>query len=195
MTKDPYRVLGVSKTATPEEIKKAYRELARKYHPDHHTDNPLSELAEEKFKEVNDAYHQISGGFASNGNSGHSGASSGSYSQVRRMISENRLREAESMLDSMSDRGAEWNFLKGMVYLQRGGLLQGVQCLQTAMRMDPQNQEYRDAYARVTRRGNDYRAAGNTYASSCGTPCDCCVSLICADCCCECCGGDLISCC
>ena len=59
MNKNPYDVLGVSPDATDDEIKKAYRELSRKYHPDANVDNPLKDLAEEKFKEVQEAYDTI----------------------------------------------------------------------------------------------------------------------------------------
>ena len=57
--RDPYQVLGVSSTATDEEIKKAYRNLARKYHPDNYHDNPLADLAQERMKEINEAYEAI----------------------------------------------------------------------------------------------------------------------------------------
>ena len=62
--RDPYEVLGVSRNASQEEIKKAYRELSRKYHPDSYANNPLADLAEEKFKEVQEAYQQIMNGQA-----------------------------------------------------------------------------------------------------------------------------------
>jgi len=57
--RDPYSVLGVSQNASDQEIKKAYRELARKYHPDNYVNTPLADLAEEKMKEVNEAYEAI----------------------------------------------------------------------------------------------------------------------------------------
>lgn len=65
---DPYQVLGVSPNASDDEVKRAYRELSRKYHPDTYADNPLSDLAEEKFKEVQEAYRQIMDMRAGNGN-------------------------------------------------------------------------------------------------------------------------------
>ena len=66
--RDPYNVLGVSQSASDDEVKKAYRELARKYHPDNYQNNPLADLAEEKMKEINEAYDAITkqraGGYA-----------------------------------------------------------------------------------------------------------------------------------
>ncbi|MCD8332320.1 MAG: DnaJ domain-containing protein, partial [Oscillospiraceae bacterium] len=56
---DPYQVLGVKSDASDEEIKRAYRELARKYHPDNYQNNPLADLAEEKMKDINEAYDAI----------------------------------------------------------------------------------------------------------------------------------------
>ena len=59
MTKNPYDVLGVSPNASDDEVKRAYRDLSRKYHPDANVDNPLADLAEEKFKEIQEAYDEI----------------------------------------------------------------------------------------------------------------------------------------
>ena len=56
---DPYSILGISRDASDEEVKKAYRKMSRKYHPDANIDNPNKEQAEEKFKQVQQAYEQI----------------------------------------------------------------------------------------------------------------------------------------
>jgi len=207
---DPYKVLGVSRSATDDEIKAAYRELAKKYHPDNYVDSNLSDLAEEKMKEVNEAYDTIrkereNGGSSQNGYGGggsyggtYSGYSgTGTFAKIRQLISQRRFSEAELTLDSMSseERGAEWHYLKGCVLLQRGAVYEAQRHIDTACYMDPNNAEYRSArdsiryYAQGG--GRQYRSAG----SGSNDMCDLCSTLICMDCMCECCGGDLISCC
>lgn len=75
---DPYSVLGVSRTATEEEIKKAYKALSRKYHPDANVNNPNKDKAEEKFKEIQAAYQQImkerTSGYSGYGSAGYGGS-------------------------------------------------------------------------------------------------------------------------
>ncbi len=200
--RDPYEVLGVSKNATDEEIKTAYRNLARKYHPDNYVDNPLSDLASEKMKEINDAYDSIVAmrkGSQSSGGS-YKGSSNPAYANIRTLIANNRLDEAQRELDAFgtNSRDAEWYFLSGSVQYKRGWHGQAYSSFSTAVNMEPNNPEYRAALNNLQRQGaggfnSPYRTGGNM-GGSCNT-CDCCSSLICADCCCECMGGDLVPCC
>jgi curved DNA-binding protein CbpA len=198
--KDPYSVLGVDKNATDEQIKDAYRELARKYHPDNYADNPLSDLAGEKMKEINEAYDQIMNGRRS-GKRSSENTSSGTntaFPEVRSLISQNRLEQAQEVLDGVPphNRNAEWYFLNGTVLYRRGWFDQAYTSFATACRMDPTNPEYRNALnnaqRQTSRQYNPYRTYGGSNSCS---GCDVCQTLICADCCCECMGGDLIRCC
>ncbi len=199
--KDPYSILGVSKNATDEEIKNAYRELARKYHPDNYSDNPLSDLASEKMKEINDAYDAIMNGRRSGkGNksrSSYDANAASSFPEVRALINQGRLEQAQEMLDGVSpeSRDAEWYFLNGTVLYRRGWFDQAYTSFVTATRMNPHNHEYqnavRNAQHQMGRQNNPYRSYGAGGASAC----DVCQGLICADCCCECMGGDLVPCC
>lgn len=204
---DPYKVLGVDRNATDDEIKKAYRDLARKYHPDNYRDNPLSDLVEEKMKEINEAYDQIqkerSGAKSSNGSGSYQSYSYGTsgdarFNEIRVLINSRRYSEAEMRLDSMSaaDRNAEWNFLKGCVLAQRGHFFDAQRYIETACYMDPNNAEYRNAKAQMSRTANTYGNGYNTtYRTGNVDMCNVCQTLWCMDCCCECMGGDFIRCC
>ena len=135
---DPYQVLGVPETATDAEVKKAYLNLARKYHPDNYHDNPLADLAQEKMKEINAAYEEITkrrsgrGGGSTGSSYGRSGydtygggsayrdygsqaGSSSVLQQVRAAINSGNLSRAEALLANYPDHNAEWNFLRGAV--------------------------------------------------------------------------------
>lgn len=209
---NPYQVLGVSPNATDEEIKQAYRDLARKYHPDKYRDSDLADLAGEKMKEINAAYEEIQKQRSMRGKGNSSSGSGGSgtqqqtdpdaaavFAQARVLINQNEIREAERLLYSLPERShnAEWFFLMGCVLLKKGYYVDAQKMFERACAMDPYNAEYRAAkeqlQSRTSQYGGGYRTADSSSTVCSG--CDCCANLICLDCCCESMGGDLIPCC
>lgn len=193
MTKNPYEVLGVSQNASEAEIKAAYRELAKKYHPDNYQDSPLADLAEEKMKEINEAYEEImqakKNGSNASGGYNNSYNTSSEYANVRQLIQQNRLDEAERILDGITgDHSAEWYFLRGMCYFRRGWAQQAAQYFQRACTMEPNNMEYRQALNNMSRQQGfgygGYNTTGMNQGSQCGV-CDICAGLMCMDCLCR----------
>lgn len=194
---DPYNVLGLNPNATDEEIKQAYRELAKKYHPDNYQDSPLGEYASRKMAEINEAYDQImaerraakKGGENEYYNAGNAQKTS-NYTDVRNLINTGRFPEAEQILNGVpvEGRDAEWYFLNGVILSNKGWLDEAYSNFQTACNMDPHNKEYNAAYNRMKNRRSGvqggYNRGGNIV---CCTPCDICTGLICTDCLCDCC--------
>lgn len=202
--KDPYKVLGVAPNASDDEIKTAYRKLARKYHPDKYADSDLKDLADEKMKEINSAYEEIQkmragGGQSKGGSNTNSSNYSGRYNyyNVRRNINTGNIRDAEAELNNvdMGDRAAEWHYLMGCVMVKKGYYNDAARMFDTACNMDPSNQEYRAARNQLRNNAGAYGGGYNTSGGGGCTGCDVCTGLLCADCCCECMGADLISCC
>ena len=252
--RDPYDVLNVPRTASDDEVKSAYRDLARKYHPDNfaNSDNPtVSEMFEEKMKEINEAYDTImtnrrngtdsARNYSSSSSSGYSGgsqqqrqqsstqnnsynntyanknpyssqgaASAGAYAgagatytdfaDVRQLLNTNKYNEAEELLEGvpMMRRNAEWYFLRGAVLYHRGWIEQAYEHFSQAVQLDPMNAEYRAAFNTISNQRSGKRG-GYVYdtdrAERGCNPLSMCCSLFCADSCCECFGGDMISCC
>ncbi len=195
--KNPYEVLGVPHNATEEQIKEAYKELAKKYHPDKFVNNPLSDLAAEKMQEINWAYAELTKNKGSYSSSSQNNRYA-NFNQVRELINQNRIMEAHNALNAMAVRNAEWHYLMGVVMQRKGWFDMAYQHFTTACNSDPYNEEYSRAKSAMDARRTNYTGQsfnqGYPVGGGCST-CDMCQGLICADCCCECLGGDLISCC
>ena len=165
---DPYKVLGVSRSASQEEIKKSYRNLSRKYHPDANINNPNKKEAEDKFKEIQQAYHQImdereNGGYAGGfgygdaGNSGYysgfgTGFSSSSDSEneeynmhlraASNYIANRYYREALNVLNQMNEKNGQWYYLSAMANVGLGNDIIALEQSRQAMEMEPENIQY-----------------------------------------------------
>ena len=179
--RDPYSVLGVK--------------------PDNYVDNPLADLAEEKMKEVNEAYEAIqkqrSGGGGSGGYSQSSSSSSGGYqygyqqqsygggtnnptfNRVRNLINMGDLNSAERLLQEVPQKSGEWYFLMGSIAYRRGWLDEAMQNYNLAVQMEPGNMEYRQALNMMQRGGQAYRPYGNSGGMD---SLDCCTTMLCLNC-------------
>lgn len=183
--RDPYEVLGIPRGAGAEQVNAAYKELLRKYHSTGQTN---------KIDELNEAYDAVIMG--TSGSSGGSYSAS-DYSDIRAKINAGRLDDAQILLDGMpeSRRDAQWYYLKGVIQQKRGWLEEAAKNYATASNLDPSNNTYKAAYNNISKaRSGGYRTERRSNSSGCSA-CDICSALLCADCCCECMGGDLIRCC
>lgn len=216
MIDDPYKVLGVSPNATPDEIKRAYRTLAKKYHPDLHPNDPE---AARRMNEINSAYDQINnpqryqqpnpggyaqqdpfsgfGGFGGFGNYGYGQRqytyeeprNSSAFQNAWRFVQNGAYAQALDELNRTPprERNARWYYLSGLANSGVGNKILALQHLQQAVRMEPGNPEYQQAFFRMQTGSQFYQ--NNADANFCTTgglfPCLslCLCSSLCNGCC------------
>lgn len=201
---DPYRILGISPTASEDEIKKAYRSMAKKYHPDVNNGSPE---AEQRMKEVNEAYSTIMkmrregtgsnsgygysqggtgyggyGGYGQNQSYGNYGyAASPQLQAARNYIHSGYYQEALNLLEQMTERSAEWYYLCGEANLGLGNRVAALNYARQAVSLNPNNLEYRALLSRLEGSSHFYQTSGAEHGFTvpsflCGNPCiSCCL--------------------
>ncbi|MGL5415160.1 MAG: J domain-containing protein [Clostridium sp.] len=186
---NPYEILGVKEGASQEEIKKAYRALVKKYHPDQFKDTPLKELANEKLREINEAYDTIMKHASTNSSYSNNNTNMNEFSEIRMLIQNRNFNLALDKLSSIQNHNAEWNYLMGITYFSLGRADSAFNYLNQAVQMDPNNFEYRQALNNLMQRNRGYSNPYNTNAANGMDVCSCCMNLWCLSSVCECCGG------
>ena len=167
---DPYKILGVSPGATDEEIKKAYKTLSKKYHPDMNMNNPNRDAYAEKFKEVQQAYDMLTKkqpgpqDYWSSYQSQAGSDESGMYlNAAMTYIQNGRFDEAMNVLNSIRERNAEWYFLRSNIYLRTGRDGQALDDARTAASMEPGNMTYSQYLYSMQHQGDWYEQNGTPY--------------------------------
>ena len=195
MIEDPYKVLGVSPDASDEEIKKAYRKLAKQYHPDL---NPGDPVAAKKMQQINTAYEQIKNPEKAQPNPGSQNSYGGygydpfggtwqrSYRQesgedqylrgAAQYIRFGRYREALNVLASCTQKTARWYYLSALANDGLGNQVTALEHIKRAVSMDPENEEYLQALEWIESGGATYRQHAGGYrgyetGGECMSPC------------------------
>lgn len=210
---NPFQILGVSENVTQNELYEAYKEKRALYSDKRFAPGEEGAEAARKLQEIEEAYNAANDILRSNYDIGYRG----DLGKAEEYIKDNRLDEAQAILDSDRNRSAKWHYLQAVIFYKKGWISDSLRQVEFAVSMEPDNQTYRETLENLKRKmnantghkdssfyaGDPQNNQGKTYsqgpmngatARGCSA-CDCCSSLICADCCCECMGGDLISCC
>ena len=216
---DPYKILGVAPSASEEEITKAYRRLAKKYHPDL---NPGDTAAAEKMSEINAAYDKIKNGYTpeqerSNpyqqgsspygdfgnfggfrwytytgntyGNSSGSTDDKSRMESVRVLINNGRYHQALSLLNMVSERDARWYYFSAMANYGVGNIMASLEHSRIACEKEPYNEDYKELYSRLSVAGNSYGERSFSYGRPKSRFSNMCLWCCIADLLCSVCGG------
>jgi molecular chaperone DnaJ len=209
MISDPYKVLGVSPTASEQEIAKAYRKLAKKYHPDL---NPGDEEAAKKMSEINAAYEQIKSGNTSQysdsnyehydnrqydpfgfGQYGSGQQQRGDYSEfnsVKTYLFAGYYQQALNVLATIQDRSAEWYYYSAIANAGLGNKITALNHARTAVQMEPNNLEYQRVLDQIQFGGQAYQQQSHQFGmplSSINLCINACITFYLAQMCCLCC--------
>lgn len=225
MQKDPFVVLGVSENVSQDELYRAYKEKRALYEDKRFEPGDVGADACAKLEEIETAYNDARDLLRSRPydeqektySDATSEDGSENLDEAERAVKENRMDDAQKILDNCITRSARWHYIQSAVFYRKNWHSDALKQLEFACNMEPGNAKYAEAkrsletqmkahtdeksnsfYNESEKNGEKvYTGPDSDYVAGrrgCNV-CDCCSSLICADCCCECMGGDLISCC
>lgn len=215
MQKNPYIILGVSEEATFAELQDAYTTLQNKYKADRFLEGEAGAEAIRKLEEIEWAYNECQRILHDNATIDNS---SKIYEEVSDLIKNDKLVEAQSKLDSIDKRDAEWHYYQSIVYYKKKWFSDSKTQLEICVSLDPKNFKYTEALRKLNQDmaqtdpfANNQNANGqqqqqqnragytepqpSNMGRNTDACCNACCTLMCCDTCCECCGGDLIACC
>lgn len=213
MPTNPFVILGVDKNATQSEILEAYKQKRAYYQAHVFDEGENGAQAASMLNQLDDAYQQAMEMAVESATVTGEGESA--YEQVKQAIRSKDIETAQKLLDDMSYRGAEWHYYQSVVFYEKNWLNDTKKQLEIALQMDPQNEKYQRALDNLKKKidgsrpydkegaqgvyNADSTQTDRTYTQRDGAVadgiCSACQALWCADCCCECMGGDLIRCC
>ncbi len=199
---NPYDVLGIKPGATDEEIKKAYRALSRKYHPDANINNPNRKQAEERFKEIQQAYNQImqekqkGSSFTGYGSARYGGFGGQSQETPQMQAAASYLanrcyQEAMNVLNNISERGARWYYYSAVAHAGLGNNVTAREFAEQAVQMEPSNIEYRQLMQQLNFGGSWYSSMGADYGRPYESYNRFCISMVLMNMFCTCCCGGI----
>lgn len=210
MQKNPYSILGLKDDATQEQIDNAYYNLKQEYEAKLFEEGQVGMDASRKLAELERAYNDCLEDLNKRVSYDNFG---GTYGAVEQLIKEGKINEAQKQLDAIEPRDAEWHYMQAVIYYKRNWHIESKKQLELAVALEPENQKYQRTLNKLTaainngnadqqQQQNSQRAgysrpddASVNSAASANACCNTCSTLICCDCLCECCGGDLIPCC
>ena len=196
--KEFYEFLGLSESATDEEITARYNELKAKYSEDRWLDGEAGNEAAKNLTKLETAYREV---MDSRKETKQNTEGKDAYEEISELLKENKLSEAQARLDAFNERSAEWHYLQAVVYYKKNWVNDSKKQLEIAMEMDPSNQKYRAAYGKMNARTEQQyqqqqQQAQNPYArnasydepeqmggsNACSDCISCCYTYLCIDC-------------
>lgn len=150
MNKHNLELLGLSEGATQEQVEEAYATMRAKLLEDRFLDGEAGNEAARMLTKIQVAYDELLTEFAEFGKGEDINAGDGSaYARVEELIKSGDLNEAQRVLDSFNERGAQWHYLQSVVFYRKNWMNESKKQLEIAMRLDSANPKYREAYEKL----------------------------------------------